>query len=128
MDVCERMRLLRISKALTRKEVAKKIGVSEQSVKCWENGTKHPSMAALIALASIFGVSTDFILGIDTKKEKELLMTKQESKLLTNYRKLDTYGRRLVDTVCAMEESRVEETKAIREAKKLSVFQEELSD
>ena len=62
MDVCERMRLLRISKALTRKEVAKKIGVSEQSVKCWENGTKNPSMTALIALASIFGVSTDFIL------------------------------------------------------------------
>jgi len=108
MNVCDRMRSLRISKNMTQKEVANNIGVSEISVRCWENGTKNPSMSAIISLASLFDVSTDFILGVNNENDSALLMTKQESMLLSNYRMLDAHGRKVVDTVCVLEKSRIE--------------------
>lgn len=113
MEFSNRIRSLRFEKNLTQKYVSQKLGVSEVSVSCWENGTKAPSMKAIIALASLFGVSTDYLLGISGEPEKELiLLNKQESMLLSNYRILDRHGRKAVETICLLEKSRVEsETK-----------------
>ena len=44
-------------------ELAKKLGVSKQSVSNWENDNIQPSIEMLVKLSRIFSVSTDYLLG-----------------------------------------------------------------
>lgn len=109
MSLGERIKELRLEKHMTQRELCKYLGVSEVSVRCWEGGAKNPSMSAIIALSNIFHVTTDYLLGVsvDEKQDNQLLST-QETVLIANYRVLDTHGKKAVDTLCALEKSRVE--------------------
>ncbi len=48
--------------------LSKKLGVSKQTVSNWENENIQPSVDALVRLADLFGVSTDYLLGRDHKR------------------------------------------------------------
>ena len=48
--------------------LSKKLGVSKQTVSNWENENIQPSVDALVRLADLFGVSTDYLLGRDQKR------------------------------------------------------------
>ena len=48
----------------TQGAVAKKIGVDIKSYRAWEQGKYLPDTVQLIRLAAVFGVSTDYLLGI----------------------------------------------------------------
>ena len=108
MKLCDRIRSLRIKCNLTQKELGEIIGVSVISIGGWENGTRKPSAEAIIALAKAFKVSTDYLLGvlIDVQSD-DLLLTPRETTLLSNYRELDVYGKKAVDTLCDIEKQRV---------------------
>lgn len=109
MDLHNRIRFLRIKNNLTQKELSKKLGVSVVSISCWENGSKFPSLNALISLAKEFNVSTDYLLGVSFEPERdELLLSSNERRLLSNYRILDKYGKRAVDTLCSVEKLRID--------------------
>ncbi len=109
MKFGERIKALRTEKPLTQKELGKYLGVSEVSVRCWENGTKNPSMNAIIALSNLFNVTTDYLLGVSVDENKDnSLLTQQETILLSNYRILDKHGKTAVDTICCIEKERVE--------------------
>lgn len=109
MELGERIKALRIEKQLTQKKLGKYLGVSEVSVRCWENGTKSPSMSAIILLANLFNVTTDYLLGVAVDENKDNhLLSQQETALLSNYRILDKYGRKVVDAICILEKTRVE--------------------
>lgn len=109
MEFGERIKALRLEKTLTQRELGKYLDVSEVSVRCWENGTKNPSMGAIVSLASLFGVSTDYLLGVSVDERRDsFLLNRQEKVLLSNYRVLDRHGRKAVDTICVIEKSRVE--------------------
>lgn len=56
---------------LTRKELAEKLGVSEQSVHYYETGKRETNFATLIKIADVFGVSIDDLLRGDTDKLKK---------------------------------------------------------
>ena len=56
---------LRKQKGLSQAELAKALGLSRSSVNAWERETAQPSPDALVALSRLFGVSTDYLLGID---------------------------------------------------------------
>lgn len=102
---------LRLGRGMTQKALGNQIGVSELSVRCWESGTKNPSLGAIVSLAELFNVSADYILGISDKCQDELLLLSvKERTLLTNYRCLDLYGKRMVETVCSMERNRIVNT------------------
>lgn len=58
-----RLRKLAAERDLTQKEIAASIGVSPQSISQYLDGSVNPSYSALVALAELFGVSTDYILG-----------------------------------------------------------------
>jgi len=104
-----RVRALRLEKEMTQKELGKYIGVTEVSVRCWENGTKNPSMSAILSLSELFRVSTDYLLGVSVDEVRDnLLLNQQEKVLLSNYRVLDKHGRKAVDTICVLEKARVE--------------------
>ena len=63
----ERVRLLRRSYNLSQLELAQRLSVSKQSVSNWENGNIMPSIDMLIRIATLFSVSTDYILGLDNR-------------------------------------------------------------
>ena len=61
-----KIRELRIQAGLTQKELAQKLYKSESAVRMWELGKSEPDLLSVNALAEIFGVSADTILGTDT--------------------------------------------------------------
>ena len=59
---------------MTQEFVAETLGVSRQAVSKWENGTSDPSTSNLLAIARLYGVSTEELLrsaGDDGKQRKE---------------------------------------------------------
>lgn len=64
VDFGQRMRQLRQSKGLTQKQLASMLGLSKSVISAYETDLRLPSYDILIQLASIFSVTTDFLLGI----------------------------------------------------------------
>lgn len=109
MCIQARIKNLRIQKAITQKELSDYIGVSVVSIQSWESGKKSPSAQAIIDLAKFFNVSADYLLCLAPSNKVELNLTSwAEKKLLDSYRSLDTYGKRAVETICAIEKDRMD--------------------
>lgn len=58
------MRELRQERGMGQVELARKINVSKGIISLWENGLRDPTLTNLIALAQVFGVSLDFLAGL----------------------------------------------------------------
>lgn len=62
----ERLKELRIEKGLTRKEFANKVGVfTPAAVGLWEKGKRVPNFDVVISIAQFFGVSIDYLAGLE---------------------------------------------------------------
>ena len=61
--VSDRIKHLRETKAMTQSDLAKELGITRSSVNAWEMGISVPSTQYIVELASIFKVSTDYLLG-----------------------------------------------------------------
>lgn len=107
MEIGSRIRFLRLSEGLTQKRLGESLGVSDISVRSWESGAKKPSVSALADMANLFNVSADYILGINGDGCSECNINIDEEGLLINYRALDSYGKDVVKSVCAIEADRV---------------------
>lgn len=68
VNMGEKLKSLRNEKKLTQKQVADQIGLAISAVSSYESGTRYPSYDVLVKLASIFHVSTDYLIGMtDTR-------------------------------------------------------------
>ena len=61
----ERLRDLRLEKELTIKQLADKLGVRDSTITRWENNIIKPNSDNLYVIALFFGVSTDYLLGLE---------------------------------------------------------------
>ena len=61
----ERLKELRQERGLSIMALGKEIDVSDATICRWENGVSDIKSDQLVALAGFFGVSTDFLLGIE---------------------------------------------------------------
>ncbi len=61
----QRIGIMRVSFGWSQVELAKRLGVAKQTVSNWENENIQPSIEMLIRLSKIFGVTTDYLLGLD---------------------------------------------------------------
>ena len=61
----ERLRELRKEKGLSAKALSKLIGTSDASIIDWENNKDEIKAKNLIKLSKLFGVSTDYLLGLE---------------------------------------------------------------
>ncbi len=50
----------------TQVEFANKLGLSKQTINNWENERRTPDPNTVVAIAELFGVSTDYLLGKET--------------------------------------------------------------
>lgn len=61
----ERLRYLRNSAKLSAKQLGLAIGVSDAAIINWENNVNDIKGEYLIKLAQFFGVTTDYLLGLE---------------------------------------------------------------
>lgn len=59
------LKFLRLERGMGQVELAKDLGVSKGTISLWENGLREPSMSSLITLANYFGVTVDYLVGIE---------------------------------------------------------------
>lgn len=72
VDFGNTLKELRLQHGMTQKDLAAKIGVTKSVVSYYELSERSPSPEILIKLANIFHVSTDYLLGLDTKSRPML--------------------------------------------------------
>ena len=61
----ELIRTARIEQQWTQYELAERMNVSRATISNWENENIQPSIDMLVALANVFNVTTDYLLGLD---------------------------------------------------------------
>jgi transcriptional regulator with XRE-family HTH domain len=61
--LASRLRELRARRGFTQDQVAKRLGCHESAVSRWESGSRFPTGEDLVALADLFEVSADDLLG-----------------------------------------------------------------
>jgi transcriptional regulator with XRE-family HTH domain len=88
----DRLRELREARQLTQKELADRIGVSDQQIYRYETGKSDPTAEVLARIAKELEVSADFLLGlVDTPHShySDEDLKPDERKLLAAYKRGD---------------------------------------
>ncbi len=74
-----RIRDLREDRDLRQSDVANATGIDQKTISNYETGKTNPDSFAIIKLAEFFGVSTDYLLGVE--KANSDLVSDAEKKL-----------------------------------------------
>ena len=53
---------------MTQAQVAKRLNLSKTTISGYENNIKTPTIDVLVRLSNLYGVTSDYILGIEKKK------------------------------------------------------------
>ena len=65
MKFSQILKELRIEKKLSQNELAKQTGYSQPAIARWEANLQIPNIEVAITFAKFFGVSTDYLLGLE---------------------------------------------------------------
>jgi len=69
--IAENLKRLRKAKDLTQEDVAEMLAISPQSVSKWERGDTMPDITFLPALANLYNVSVDTLIGMDKINDRQ---------------------------------------------------------
>lgn len=73
--IANRLIVLRQKYNFSQSDIARQIGVTPALISAYENQERKPSLDKLIALADIFHVSTDYILGRSLKTDDSVIIS-----------------------------------------------------
>ena len=90
-----RFKEIREMRGLSQKFVALSLGVKAPSVYEWETGKSYPSITNLVALADLFMVSVDELLGRAAQIEAPQY-SPDELRLVSDYRALSAQGQEII--------------------------------
>ena len=76
--ISDKIRELREQAGYSQSELARKLDVTRSSVNAWEMGLSTPTTQYVVALAKLFHVSADYILGTEAEREISLRGYTQE--------------------------------------------------
>ena len=98
----ENLKKLRVKKNITQIKLSTDLGVSQELISRYEQGSSFPQPNMLIKLANYFNCSVDYLLGLTdvTTSYKFLNLTNEEKEsieLLSKYKSLKEEDRKLVD-------------------------------
>ena len=68
MTVAERLVSVREANGYTRKQLAEELGMPYPTITKYENGQREPGHEYLKTISRKFGVTVDYLLGLETKK------------------------------------------------------------
>ena len=81
--VADRIKHLREQSGMTQADLARRLNITRSSVNAWEIGISVPSTQCIVELANLFGVSTDFLLGVDSSSTVNLSgLTEEDVRLV----------------------------------------------
>lgn len=69
VDFGTTLKELRQRAGMTQKQLAEKLWLSKATVSYYEQSLRYPSPEILVKLSNVFHVSTDYLLGIEDKKQ-----------------------------------------------------------
>lgn len=76
---------LRKQKHMTQKQLAERVGVSKAMISAYETEMRYPSYDVLIKLSATFGVSTDYLLGLERNKTVDITgLDEEEEQIVIN--------------------------------------------
>ena len=87
--VRDRWKETRESLGLSQNEVAARIGVDQKTVSRWESGSTDPGFADMIALATAYDVSLDYLAGMNEARRQEEIASPDETPMVTSPEELD---------------------------------------
>ena len=83
--IYERIRRLREQNGMSQSDLAKKLDVTRSSVNAWESGLSTPTTQYIVALARLFHVSADYLLGTEAEVTLSLRgYTAEEIRLISD--------------------------------------------
>ena len=96
-----RLKDLRLEMGLSQQALADKLNVSQQTICKYENDTTEPNIGMLEAMADIFDVSVDYLIGYSSYAHKvenvsETALNADELSFLEKYRLLNASSRLLL--------------------------------
>ena len=84
-DFGNRLKNLRLRKHMTQSDLAERLGVTKSVISAYETGLRMPSYDILIKISRNFRVTTDYLLGLESKQEIDVSgLTEDEIHALTN--------------------------------------------
>lgn len=98
------LRKIREQKGLPQSKIAEILGVSPAAYSTYEMGTRDVSSDKIVTLAKFYGVTTDYLYGIEENSKSEISM--EERKHIKKYRALDSYGKKAIDDLLNTEYDR----------------------
>jgi len=81
----------RKAKGWTQKELADRLGTTQQVVYKWEHGINDPRADVMVRMAAALGVTLSYLLGVDDNGNEAY--SADERELLDLYRSTDTRGK-----------------------------------
>ncbi len=72
IDFGNRLRAIRLQNNMTQAQLSQKLGVTKSVVSAYETGLRMPSYDILISISQLFKVTTDYLLGVERKRELDL--------------------------------------------------------
>ena len=82
-----RIKELRIERDLSQQDLANRLDVNKQTISQYERGVREPNFEKLLLLCDIFNVSSDYLLGKDSRTSR--LVDTKERQLIDLFRSLD---------------------------------------
>ncbi len=85
MDFSEKLLTLRKANDMTQEQLAERLNVSRQSISKWESGQATPELEKIVAMSTVFNVTTDYLLKsseIDDLSVKTEMLEKQQQMML----------------------------------------------
>lgn len=113
-DFAIRFHNLRIERGLTLEQLAEELNkrfntsFTKSAFSKWENGRSDPSFQSIPMIAEFFGVSVDYLIGVEPSHKG---ITNEDKALLDRIHALDIYGRRIVETILEIELERLRDEK-----------------
>ena len=72
ISISERIKELREKQNITLSSLAKKLNITRSAVNAWEMGISIPNVEKLVELSSLFNVSVDYLLGVNSSVPENL--------------------------------------------------------
>ena len=89
MSLGERIKILQEEKRISNKEIADRLHVAKNTVSGYVNDKSEMTFEALVKVADLFGVSTDYLLGRTDVPEIPLRLSESERRLILDLRTLN---------------------------------------
>ena len=85
VNLGSRIKTLRLERHLSQTEVAQRIGVSKSMISSYELESRAPSYEVLVKIAAFFGVTADYLLGVERTRSISVEgLKREELEIVTN--------------------------------------------